>query len=120
MLDGGRGDPTSLFEDDRSELPQEPHVVLIQQPDVVDLVSPHAKPLNAQPEGKAGHVFRIIAHRAQHIRVDHTGPSHLDPTLAAVPEHVDFNARLGEGEERRTEADFHVPAQIALGKEPEH
>ena len=91
-----------------SELGQEPRVVLVEQADVVDPVPTHAEPLDAQAEGEAGHLLGVVAHGAEDVRVDHARPAHFNPAVAAVPEHVDLDARLGEREERGAEADLHV------------
>jgi hypothetical protein len=82
-----------------SKLPQEPHVVLIKQPDVVNLVTSHAEPFDPQAECEARHVLGVVANGAQDVGVDHTGPAHFNPALTAVPEHIHFHAGLGEREE---------------------
>ena len=40
--------------------------------------------------------------------IDHARPPHFNPAVAAVPEHVDLDARLGEREERGAEPDLDV------------
>ena len=62
--------------------------------------------LDAQAEGQPGKLFGIVADGAEDVGIDHARPAHLDPV--AVPAHVHFHARLGEGEERRAEADVNV------------
>ena len=37
-----------------------------------------------------------------------------------MPEHIDLDARFGEREEGRAEADLDILAQITAGKEPQH
>src|SRR4051812_12251601 len=81
------------------KLAKEPRVILIEQADVVDRMPTHAEPLDPQAEGEPGHFVRVIPHGAEDVRVDHARPPHFNPTVAAVPEHVDLDARFGEREE---------------------
>src|SRR4051794_6066403 len=70
-----------------SELVEEPRVVLVEQADVVDPVSTHAEPFDAQPEREPGDLVGVVADGPEDVGVDHAGPPHLDPSVAAVPEH---------------------------------
>src|SRR5262245_58811956 len=82
-----------------SALCEDPRVVLVEQAHVVDPVPPHAELLDPQAEGEAGHLFGIVTHGAEDVGVDHARAPHFNPTVAAVPEHVDLDARFREGEE---------------------
>ena len=97
---------------------QESHVVLVELPNVRDLVPAGADPLDAQSESETGDLLRIVSDGAEDVRIDHARAAHLDP--AAVPAHVDFDARFGEREERGAEADVDVVLEEAASKQPQH
>src|SRR5208282_885296 len=80
----------------------------------------HAKPLDPQPEGKTGHFLGVVTHGAEHVGIDHPRSPHFNPSVPAVPEHIDLDARFGEREEGGPEANLHVVAEITAGEEPEH
>src|SRR5262249_51160383 len=61
------------------KLLQEPDIIFVQQPDVIQPVHQRAQPIQSQSEGEAGEVFGIDRDGAQHVRVDHSRPAHLDP-----------------------------------------
>ena len=67
-----------------------------------------------RPKAKPVYFLGVVADGAQHVGIDHAGPAHLDP--AAVPTHVDLDARLGEREERRAEADVNVVGERSCGR----
>src|SRR5271166_5999888 len=80
----------------------------------------HAKPLDTQPEGKTGHLLRVVTHGAEYVGIDHPRSPHFNPSVTAVPEHIDLDARFGEREEGGPEANLHVVAEITASEEPEH
>ena len=89
-----------------SKLLQEPHIVLEQQPNIVELINARAGAIDAQTESEAGEFRRVYVGGAQHIRMDHPRSAQLDPprlfadatTAAAAIEAtvIDFRAGLGE------------------------
>src|SRR5262245_513648 len=101
-----------------SKLSEKADVVLIKLSNIINIVPPQADALHAKTEGEAGHFFRIVTDRGEHVRIDHAGAPHFDP--AVVPLHIDFHAGLREWEERRAEADVHLSAEVAHGKQPQH
>ena len=46
----------------RSELAEEPGVVLVERADVLDPVPPHAEPLDPQAEGETAHLVGVVPH----------------------------------------------------------
>src|SRR5262245_25323967 len=99
------------------ELPkllQEPDIIFVQQPDVIQLVHQRAQSIQPQSEREAGELFGIDRDGAQHVRVDHSRPAHLDPAgafadatapAAALEAGViDLRARFDEREIRWAEA----------------
>ena len=67
------------------ELPQEPQVVVVEQPQVGDAVLEEGDPLDAHPEREALDPLGVVAvrsHVAEHVRVDHPGAEDLDPAGA--------------------------------------
>src|ERR1043166_9909842 len=66
-----------------SQLPkllQKAHVVLKQQSNVVELINPRTRSIDAQPKRETGELFRIDVRRAKYIRRHHAGPAQLDPS----------------------------------------
>src|SRR5689334_17801559 len=53
------------------ELAQEPHVVLVKQPDVVDAVAKHGDALDTEAESPSGPDFRIVANILEDLRMHH-------------------------------------------------
>src|SRR6266545_1785410 len=97
-----------------NKLLQEPDIIFVQQPDVIQLVHQRAQPIQSQSEREAGELFGIDRDGAQHVRVDHSRPAHLDPAgafadatapAAALEAGViDLRARFDEREIGRAEA----------------
>ena len=113
-----------------TKLPQEAHVVLVEDPQVGHAVLEEGDPLDPHPEREALHPVRVVAvlrHEPEDVRVDHAGAEDLDPAAAladrvaraldhaaaAAPEarDVHLDARLGEREEVR------LQPGLALGAE---
>src|ERR1700675_2659485 len=68
------------------DLSQEAHVVLEEEPDVVDLVLEDGDPLHAHAEGPARDFLGVIPDIAQDVRVHHPRAQDLDPaSLLAEP-----------------------------------
>src|SRR5262249_32361996 len=95
------------------ELSQEAQVVRPQVADVRKAVAKDGDPLEAPPEGEAGHLLGVVADEPEHVRVDHPGAADLDPprvpahrtagTLAEEARHERLERRLGEREVVRDE-----------------
>src|ERR1044072_8723348 len=93
---------------------QEPEVVLVEQPDVLDLVAQDGHPLDAHAPREAGVLLRVVADRFEHCRVHHASAENLDPAgllahraagaVARPAADVDLGARLRVGKEARAEA----------------
>src|SRR5215470_11342273 len=64
------------------KLLQEPDVIFVQQSDVIHFVHQSAQSIQTQSEREAGELFGIDRDGAQHVRVDHSRPAHLDPAGA--------------------------------------
>src|SRR3989442_2665887 len=95
------------------KLLQESQVVLVEQPDVFDLIPQNRDALDADAPREAGVALGIVADRFEHRRVHHAAAAHLDPAgllahraaraVALPATQIDFGARLGVGEETRPE-----------------
>ena len=72
----------------RSELPQEPGVVLEQPPDVGDAVLAHRDALDPQPEGEARPLLRIVTDRLEDVGIDHPAAAELHPLVRALDLHL--------------------------------
>src|SRR5438128_12475845 len=111
------------------ELLQEPQVGFVEQADVVDVVLQHRHPLDAETPGVAVPLGGVDASVAQHLRVHHAAPTHLEPpfvaaALASDPaadptRHVELEARLREGEVARTDTNFPLASVERLDHVPE-
>src|SRR5258705_3199524 len=109
-----RTHPYGIFIGSR-ELPEEPQVVLEEQPEIVDAVLQHRDPLDAHPERPAREFLGVIADILQDPRMHHPAAENLQPppllaqpaTVAVADEaqHVHLGGGLREREERRPEAD---------------
>src|SRR6185295_12236699 len=96
------------------ELLEESQVVLVEQTDVLHAVAEDGDALDTDSPREAGVLFRVVADGLEHRRVHHAAAAKLDPagllahraaravTLPAAE--IDLGARLGVGEEARTEA----------------
>src|SRR5690606_8863315 len=61
------------------ELPEEPHIVLHEQPDVADAVLAHRNSLDAEAERPAGVDLRIDPAGFQDIGMHHAAAAQFDP-----------------------------------------
>ncbi len=111
-----------------SKLLQKPHVPIEEQLNVIHALLQNRDAVHAHAEGEAGDLFRIVTHKAEHIRVHHAAAQQFDPAaLLAVPaarslpfaaaedtaeQHL--GAGLGKGEKRRTEARPHARSEQRL------
>src|SRR5215510_5202556 len=62
---------------EKLKLPQKPHVVLVEQPDVVDPIPDHRDAFDAEAEGPAGPDLGIVADVLEHLRVHHPAAGDL-------------------------------------------
>src|SRR3989338_3515707 len=104
---------------------------------ILDAEFQHGDPLHAHPEGKTGHLFRVITDETKHLRIDHAGAEDLKP--ASPPAHaasllvlcnafsaakhafdVDLCAGFGEREETRAETDLSLRAENPAYKVGQH
>src|SRR5476651_1498456 len=95
------------------ELLEESQIVLVEQPDVLDLIAENRDALDADAPREAGVFLRVVAHRLEHRRVDHAAAEDFDPAallahraadaVARPAADVHFGARLRVREEARTE-----------------
>src|SRR5689334_21813862 len=67
------------------ELHQEPQIVFVKQPDVVDSISNHRNPLDPESERPARPNFRIVADILKYLRMHHAAARNLEPFLAHLP-----------------------------------
>src|SRR5262249_12534693 len=93
----------------------EPQVVLVKQPDILDLIPKDSDALNADPPGETGVPLGVVADSLEDGWMDHAAAADLDPTgllahRAAVPvalpaAEIDFSAGLRVREEARSKPD---------------
>ena len=113
------------------ELLQEADVVVVEQPQVGDAVLEHRDPLDPHPEREPLHALGVVAVLARRARTRsgrpsrrrgsrssavplHSGqrcPSAVTPAGAVEAGDVDLDARLGEREEVRPQADLALVAE---------
>src|SRR5207244_3216520 len=67
-----------------SKLPEEAQVVVPEVAQVREAVAQHRDPLEAPAERESGHLLRVVAHPAEHVRVDHARAADLDPAGPAA------------------------------------
>src|SRR6266850_2590623 len=112
------------------ELPEEAHIVLEKDLNIVDAVLQHREAIDADAEGEAADFFRVIVHETVDGGIDHARAEELDPrgalafrTGAAVRSagspaeragDVELDGRLGEREIAGPEACFHTGAKKLL------
>src|SRR6266850_358964 len=112
------------------ELPEEAHVILEKDLNIIDAVLQHREAVDADAEGEAADFFRVVIDEAVDGRIDHTRAEELDPrgalafrTGAAVRSagsaaeragDVELDGRLGEREIAGPEACFHTGAKKLL------
>src|SRR5260370_1851484 len=110
------------------ELPQETHVVLEKDLNIVDPVLQHCQAVDADAEGKAADFLGVVIHKAVDGGVDHSGAEEFDPgrafalrarsptggcagSAAERAGDVKFDARLGEREIAGPQACLHAGAK---------
>src|SRR6185312_3064248 len=102
----------------RSKLPQKPHIILVEQPDVADPVANHGNAFDAEAERPAGPDFRIVADVFENFRVHHAAAGDFEPVLAHFlhqrAREIDFKTRFRVTEIVRTKTDFHILAHSFL------
>ena len=75
----------------------------------------HAQSLDSESERKPADFVGVVADASQHVRVDHSGSAEFDPL--AVPIVIRFDARFGEREERRADANWNFITQVVRGEQ---
>src|SRR5262249_58735828 len=102
-------------------------VVVVEHPEIVQLVTQQRHPIDPHAEREAAHALGIVATCAQDVGMDHSRAEDLEPAAAlAYPAggirgaggaldagDVDLGARLGEREEAGPEADPAVTTEHA-------
>ena len=91
---------------------EEPHVVVVEHPDIRNAMPEHRDALDADAEGEARVPLRVVADMLEHVRIDHASAEDLHPAVA--PRDVNLDARLGERKEARAQADLAVGAEELL------
>src|SRR5712664_868492 len=91
------------------ELLQEPQIVFVEQPDVVDAVLQHGHALEPEAERETGNLLRVVADGLEDGRMHHAAAEDLEPPRvlagpaaragAALATDVDLGARLRVREE---------------------
>jgi hypothetical protein len=66
------------------KLPQESFLILIQVPDVIDLVPQHGYAIHADAEGEALMLRGVQAAHAQHFRTHHAAAQHFNPARSGA------------------------------------
>src|SRR5712664_562935 len=107
------------------ELPEEAHVVLEKNLDIIDAVLQHREAIDAYAEGKAADFFRVVIHEAVDGGIDHARAEEFNPrgalafrarsaaggrtcSAAKWAGDVELDGRLGEREIAWPEARFHA------------
>src|SRR5215467_13322163 len=95
------------------ELFKKSQIVLVEQPDVFDLVLQNRNALDADAPRESRVALRIVADGFEDRRVHHAAAAHLDPSallahgaagaVALPAAQVDLRARFGVRKETRTE-----------------
>src|SRR5947199_4044774 len=103
------------------ELLQESQIVLVEQPDVLDLAAQDRDALDADAPREAGVLLGIVADRLEHGGVHHAAAQDLDPAasfahraagaVARPAADVHFGARLGVREEAWPQPDARALAE---------
>src|SRR5215469_13180931 len=85
-----------------SELPQEPGVILIEEPDIIDAITKHCDALDAEAEGPAGPDFGVVTDVFEDLGVNHAATGDFEPFFAHLAgeraAEIDFEARFGVAE----------------------
>src|SRR5690242_4832586 len=87
------------FNHHASELTQESHVILHEQPNVINPILPHRDALDAKTKRPACVFFRVDLARGQHIRVHHPTSAKFDPAFFILEIDIHFGTRLSERKE---------------------
>src|ERR1017187_6901012 len=93
---------------------QKPHVVFVEEADVVDAIAEHGDAFDAEAECPASPDGGIIADVLEHLRMHHAAAGDLQPVLAHLFHErggeINLVARLGVAEIMRSETDLYVAA----------
>src|SRR6267142_5149757 len=103
------------------KLLQEPHVVFVEEANVVDAITDHRDAFDAEAERPAGPDFGIVADVLEDLRMHHAAAGDLQPVLAHLLHErvgeINLVARLGVAEVVRAETNLHVAAHDFLEDE---
>ena len=102
---------------------QETHIVLEQQPYIVELVHQPAHAIDAETKSESRILLRIDTDRTQHVRMHHSATTQLNPTrvfadataaaFAFETTEIEFSARFGEREIRWSKAGDRIRSKHA-------
>src|SRR3989475_12923980 len=85
-----------------SKLFQNPQIIFVEEPEVVDAIADHGDAFDAEAEGPAGPDFGIVADVLEHLRMHHAAAGDLQPFLAHPARErtgeIDLEARFGVAE----------------------
>jgi len=90
------------------------NVVGEQVTDVGDLMADHTQTFDAQSKCKSGDFVWIVSDRLEHVWINHSGATELDPF--SIPVVIRFHAWFGEREERRPNPNWNFIAQVITRK----
>jgi len=97
------------------KLPEESQIVLIKMADVVEAGADHGDAFEAEAEGVAGPLRGIEADGFKDLGVDYAATAEFEPLAGEFPQvgrhEIHFEARLGEREEGRAQADLRARAE---------
>src|SRR5687768_9140363 len=107
---------------------QEPQIVFVEQPNVLNSVAQDRDALDADAPREPGVALRIVSHRLEDGWMHHSRSADFEPSallahraagaVALPATDVDFGARLGVGEEARSEAHARaLPEHVARERE---
>src|SRR6266481_712693 len=112
------------------ELPEEAHVVLEKDLNIVDAVLQHREAIDADAEGEAADFFRVVIHEAVDSGIDHARAEKFNPgcpfalrtsvsvrsagSAAERTGDIKLDRRLGEREIAGPKARFHAGAKKLL------
>src|SRR5215510_3791959 len=65
-----------------SKLLQKPDIVFEQESNIIDVIHQARHSIDSKTKGETGELFRINSHRLEHVRVNHTASTQLNPTRA--------------------------------------
>src|SRR4030095_2433781 len=120
-----------------AKLPQEPQIILEEQPNVIDTVFQHSDPLHTHPKSKSRNFFRIVTDKLEDRWIDHSCAKDFQPAAgltypaglarlmrsAAAADHalnIDLRARLGKREKTWSKSHARVSVKYLPSKTGPH